>query len=756
MPPEDARRALLERLRANWAEPWSRLCGDTQRPQSGASAETELHHQLAALEAGSAASFPYFVGNSDEVTWFTVAPSSDDLRLAIEDLRAWLIPSYAAESRVESGVGTEAGGLRPLIAAVSPGGYFVWKTRRDRVLAVGGRLGLIYDLLAKRPARATSFVPTLYELRQRFRAALVVGDRGGAEAAIEVITREALDSASNVAFMRVRLADHFGEHAYVAEWDSVRDLVNLRLPATVRVGLVRAFHVHYLADAERTGDFERAARTYTEKVDGLLGPVLDLCRAVDGPEIARCLAYRSRLGVVPPPRLAELRASPDEIVARVLAPPSAAPPIPEALPEGEFTALRAMEIAARRGDQRSVQEFGEVLLSSRWKELSEPERSRVAAAIAGSLQDRANARLSALLLARNGECPVMHSLPAQDWDAFFGACNERDWERAAPFLDREDRPAATSGGMAALRDSIERIESLLTEPDAASTIAARTLGLAAMTAVIEDCRNDVRFPRSDLADVYFRMLELLTAARAGSAQHEDVSLFLLLADAVLQVAPARGREIAALTDAWWLIRPSEALLPFALEVLSLLSFHGSARAEALALWVKAGDLVRTETLELGRGEHAAWSSVGLRLGVDCAAIQGYIGGFALRDRPDPLAVAGLRKVAIVSLRQKQAHEASRIIRARCGADVVLVDETDAGPQVRAARNADVILVVWSATTHAVFRGLDQVRERVAYVQGTGAESIVLTLERTVMHGVTSIPSSIVSPPIAHRPMPHRA
>ncbi len=754
MPPEDARQALLERLRANWAEPWSRLCGGTQRTRSGASAETELHHQLAALEAGSAASFPYFVGNSDEVTWFTVAPSADDLRLAIEDLRAWLIPSYAAESRVESGVGTEAGGLRPLIGAVSAGGYFVWKTRRDRVLAVAGRLGLMYELLAKRPARGTSFVPTLYELRQRFRAALVVGDRAGAEAAIEVIAREALDSASNVAFMRVRLANHFGEHAYVAEWDSVRDLVNLRLPATLRVGLGRAFHGHYLADAERAGDLERAARTYAEKVDGLLGPVLDLCRAVDGPEIARCLAYRSRLGGVPPPRLAELRASSDEIVARVVAPPAAAPPIPEALPEGEFTALRGIEIAVRRGDQRSVQDFGEVLLSSRWEELSAPERSRIAAAVAGSLQDRANARLSALLLART-ERPGMPSLPVQEWDAFFTACSERDWERAAPFLDREDRPAAASGGMAAFRDSIERIESLLTEPDAASAPAARTLGLAAMTAVIEDCRNDVRFPRSDLADVYFRLLELLAAARAGSAQHEDVSLFLLLADAVLQVAPARGREIAALTDAWWLVRPSEVLLPFALEVLSLLSFHGSARTEALALWVKAADLIRTETLELGRGEHAAWSSIGLRLGLDPAAIQGYIGVFEPRDRPDPLAAAGLRKVAIVSLRQKQAHEATRIIRARCGAEVLLVDETDAGPQVRAARNADVILVVWSATTHAVIRGLDQVREKVAYVQGTGAESIVLTLERAVTHGLISPAPSIIAPTVSRQSIPRR-
>jgi len=46
--------------------------------------------------------------------------------------------------------------------------------------------------------------------------------------------------------------------------------------------------------------------------------------------------------------------------------------------------------------------------------------------------------------------------------------------------------------------------------------------------------------------------------------------------------------------------------------------------------------------------------------------------------------------------------------------------------------ADVVLFVWSATTHAVFRAFDAVdKKRFAYVQGTGAASIVLALERWI-------------------------
>lgn len=735
---EDSRRALLEQLRANWDAAWSAFGPGTTQGQNAASAGALLRQQVAALEAGAAASFPFFVERGDEVTWFTVAPSSDDLRLAIDDLRAWLIPSYAAESRVESCVNTGGGGLRPLIAAVSPSGYFVWKTKRDKVVAVARRLGVMRDLTSRRPTSSLSLVSTIYELRQRFRAALVVGDRAAAEGAIDTIARDSLDSASNVAFMRVRLADHFGEHAYVAEWDAVRDLVRLRLPATVRLGLVRAFHAHYLRSAELAGDLGAAERAYRESVEPLLGPVLDLCRAVDGPEVSRCLAYRSRLGAVTQQRLEELRASRDEIVARVLANLTTAHPA-EAPREDGFSPLRALEIASRRGDVRSVQEFGELILATRWDELPDPEKARIVSAITDSLCEKANGKLSALLKARAGE--GARRPPADTWEDFFSACADREWDRAAPFLERDDRPDATSGGATSLRAFIERIESLLTEPDPTSAPFARTLAIGALIAIIEDCRHDLRFPRSDLGDVYFTLAELLTSARAGSIQHEDASLFLLLSDAVLQIAPDRGRRTASLAESWWLVRPSEALLPFVLDVLSLLSFHGLGRAEAVALWIRAADFVRTQLVELSPGEVAAWSSVGLRLGLDSQAIQGYIGPLDTSGRPDPLTVCGLRRVAIVSLRQKQAQEAARQIRSRCGADVVIVDETDAGPQVRAARNADVILVVWSATTHAVFRGLDQVREKLAYVQGTGAESIVLTLERTAVRGLSPMTST---------------
>jgi hypothetical protein len=86
----------------------------------------------------------------------------------------------------------------------------------------------------------------------------------------------------------------------------------------------------------------------------------------------------------------------------------------------------------------------------------------------------------------------------------------------------------------------------------------------------------------------------------------------------------------------------------------------------------------------------------------------------------------------VSLREEAANIAAKLIRERTKAEVLVVTETVAGASTSNATTADVILFVWASSTHAVYRAFDGVREKVAYVQGTGAPGIVLALERWVI------------------------
>ena len=131
------------------------------------------------------------------------------------------------------------------------------------------------------------------------------------------------------------------------------------------------------------------------------------------------------------------------------------------------------------------------------------------------------------------------------------------------------------------------------------------------------------------------------------------------------------------------------------------------------------------------GERNLWRHIGEKL-LDRETIDEYLPLPEGDTDVDPIQLAALNKVAVVSMREPQAIAAAELIRERSGADVVLVSKKTAGNQTDSALTADVVLFVWKATSHAVFRAFDSMdRKKFAYVQGTGAASIVLALERWV-------------------------
>jgi hypothetical protein len=94
-----------------------------------------------------------------------------------------------------------------------------------------------------------------------------------------------------------------------------------------------------------------------------------------------------------------------------------------------------------------------------------------------------------------------------------------------------------------------------------------------------------------------------------------------------------------------------------------------------------------------------------------------------------LVVAGLKKIAIVTLQERAGRLARDQLVARTKADIFLVSSHVADEATEAAVEADLVLFVWAATKHAVLRAFDGVRDKLAFVQGTGPASIVLAAER---------------------------
>jgi hypothetical protein len=208
---------------------------------------------------------------------------------------------------------------------------------------------------------------------------------------------------------------------------------------------------------------------------------------------------------------------------------------------------------------------------------------------------------------------------------------------------------------------------------------------------------------------------------------------LELASALLRLNANAGEVCQALED-WWKAKPAPSQLYFALDAIELMERELPDPKPAVNLWIEAADVIKRAADALPLADRELWRRVGLRLGFDEATISQYLPPAPPEEKAvDPLAAAGLQHVAIVCLREQQAKQAADDIRKRTGAKVTVVSAAVAGAETAVACTSNVVLFVWMASTHALFRAFDAFdKKRFCYVQGTGSSSIVRSLERWVL------------------------
>lgn len=286
----------------------------------------------------------------------------------------------------------------------------------------------------------------------------------------------------------------------------------------------------------------------------------------------------------------------------------------------------------------------------------------------------------------------------------------------------------------AARQSIACADALMeafTDPDIVGVPARAAAAEDVMLAVIDDRVCDAAFPSRDYLALYVGLLDCWALVRSASAHPADGQFLLSLAQAVLLMESGRDTMVADLVRRWWQVRPIRARLAWLLEALDLLSDYAT-HPNLPDLWLAGAELIAGESTGLSPGERRLWVRVGRRLGLPVETIDGVLGPAPASDgAQERLRSVGLKKVAIVSLWEKPAQAAAKEIKKRTGADVVIVADQVAGSATDSAATSDVVLVVWSASKHAVYRAFDHVRDRLEYVQGTGAASIVLALERWI-------------------------
>lgn len=248
-----------------------------------------------------------------------------------------------------------------------------------------------------------------------------------------------------------------------------------------------------------------------------------------------------------------------------------------------------------------------------------------------------------------------------------------------------------------------------------------------------DFVREPKFPRKSFAKLYLSLLRLWGKMNAGIGRgREDGHVLLELANSLFQLNYEID-ESKSIIEEWWDVRPVPSQLPFALDTIELLATQHPDPQAPENLWFKAADIARRYSQQLLESEKVLWRDIGLRIGFEEADIQQY---FPIEQKvvsKDLLTNANFKKIAIVCMRERQARDAAKIIQARTGVEVLIVSTTVAGIETDHACACDVVLFVWMASTHAVFRAFDEFdRRKLFYVQGTGSASIVRALERWTM------------------------
>ena len=575
-------------LLADFAHNWVTHQPDLAVPIAGQQVELEdghpLYGELVSLCSGNSASLPFFA-KEKEVVWCTVAPDSDSLRRVVATLHAWVLPSLAGEGRDDGYVAanTPKGGLTSKIISVSPDGYYRWRCPRAKFPRVLEKLRLQRSLEAIRPPRTCPPRPSLYELRARFAAALLVGDRDGAEDIIDRLDSLQIETAVNTQFMRIRLWHHFRELDRIRQHPDLQHLLVQPLPPRVRDWILEA------------------------------------------------------LGQYTPPTY----------------------PSPPTTPQAE------------------------------------------------------------------AEPPPPTQLTWVDW---FGFVKRGEKAAAETFLQERPETCPADLSPTTVEALIANVEELYLD-DALRT-RVRAMVLQGVVELLEDFVRETAFPRATLGDFYLAMLRLWCVLHAGTAAgQEHAHVLLELAAAVLQL----NRDpdaVRGLLEEWWRARPAPTQLPYALDAIELLERELPGTEATANLWLDAADFVRRAPESLTTSEKNLWRRIGGKLGIEEPTINAYLPLEDVRPVQDILQTAGLRKVAIVCMRERQAKEAAEMISQRSGALVAVVADKTAGPETEQALDADAVLFVWMASTHSVFRAFDGFdRKRFCYVQGTGAASIVRTLEK---------------------------
>jgi hypothetical protein len=630
-------------------------------------AKTLLSALKADIRNGSATSIPIVRGQ--EVRWISIAPTLTNLKCYVADLSAW-VPRHLCRGggEIAPTIVRRAPAGSPVehwISELAPEGYARWASPVHCADIIFDRLDKMRLFLASRPEVKVRRTPSLPSLRMEFVTALRIGDWRVAESCVNSLDQWGLDQAASTLQMRLRLLDAMGDEHGVIELARRHKAWDFPNPRRIASAILRAVYSQEIMPIEVNTGFVEALNYYESNWH----PLLHQTVADAGGDNSACnmLAYSATID----------RDTRKFHALRQLLPVALGDFLCEQLPCAE---LESGAASAPPSPAPPVTRDRRFVGTEFWKELHSQVRSEDVAAT------------RALLAA----------IDADIWDD----------------------PAT----VVAVPDAVLEV---LSDPDIGGSNVSRSLQQEVITTLIDAFLAVPNFPRLSHLHVYQALLDGLVALNSESANEAESQLVLGLVGAVINLSADACMDCEDVIRAWWRRRPIIERLNWLLASLDVLAPLHTDADRLADLFYDGLTLAARKSRALTVGEVDAWRRVGRLIELPIDVIEDYLEPITNKSKQvvDYLAEARLTRIAIVSLAEAGAKEATRELERRTGAEVFIVNSIVAGRETRHATGADLILYVWAASTHATFRAFDNHRNRVAFVQGTGPASIVLAAER---------------------------
>ena len=683
---------LLQLLQPRWPAHWS---GDPPVRQ----ALTQLAQDA---REGHPTSLPYVQAAVGQIAWLSTAGTLRELREYLDDARGWLVKADGGALTAEVRQPKDAAGpLVALLQVVSPQGYVRWNTSLASGEHTLVRLGRMHQFLRTRPDLSRDSTPSVAALRLEYISALGVGDWDRADACIGEIDHWNLDHAPGTLHMRIRLLQARGQTRELFHFVCANQAWEFANPRRIAAAIVGAVDACAIQPELNTSGLQAA---------------FDLFRRRWYPKLVQCISdARGEVGVARPLAFAATVDGDHQWLASLR----------NSLPDGVWQFLQKQMPGAPLPTTGATAQAPSILTDAE-QPITDPG---LPAATPDSSADAVVKRPSTLG-ARSEAHAVAEGI--RYWTALHLAIVQVHAPQARVLiasLDSHllDDPVFLSCAPDALLE-------IVSDPQIDADAGARSLLYEVLAALVDAFVLTPGFPRLAHLEVYLTLLDSIVLLKAGATSDADSQLVLGLVSAAANLRVDASERCEQIVRAWWQGRavvPRLDWLAAALDSLGPLSIKMDG---LVSLFVDAMALATRKRLQFAPTKLAMWRTIGQMLELSATDLQQYLAPLttpADQTQQDPLAVAGLRHVAVVSLRKESAEEAAKELRARTHAKVLVVTSLVADTDTDLAVSADLILYVWAASTHATYRSFDSCREKLEYVQGTGASSIVLAAERWV-------------------------